>query len=72
VRRNLRLERLGSRFAGELSYRSRTWRGTAQRAVLGMIEATTGGLDVGPPSLEIGATLVVNHRIQAGETGPGR
>lgn len=68
---DFRFDRLGSRFAGEVSHRSRPWRGTAQRAVPGMVEATAGGLDVGPPSLEIGASLVVNHRIEAGKTGPG-
>ena len=73
----LRGESLGSRPADgrdpDLAWVAHNGTGTGGRSsqptMLGMVETSTGGLDVTLPPMSVGALMVVHHGVQAGQAG---
>ena len=39
--------------------------------MLGVVQTSTGGLDVALPPMSIGVLMVVHHGVQAGQAGAG-
>jgi hypothetical protein len=62
---------IGPTSAGERGYGTGAGGRSSQPTMLGVVQTSTGGLDVALPPMRIGALVVVHHGVQAGQAGAG-